>query len=166
MTDPERLARRAAGGDLGAAMRLVELLKRRMVAGDQEALAASAKSKLTDGDVGSVMIDELVVLRVVDPGMADLALNRLAGKPSYSATFDGSNEFRPAVCPSCGGVPRGEVNTMEGIAEFEEGRFEYAGWTDHDWSTQRGLVGPNGGCVVACREGHRWEVFPVRLGGT
>lgn len=158
MADTERLARRAAGGDLNAARRLVEALERQL--GGQEDLVASARSKLRDGEAGSITIDELVALRVADSAMADEALKRLHGKPA-GPKIDGRTEFRPAVCPTCSRVPRGEVNTVEAIAEFEGGRFEYSGWTQNTWETQRVVVGPRGGRVVTCSEGHQWEVFAV-----
>lgn len=58
-------------------------------------------------------------------------------------------------CPSCGGEPRGTVESVPGCAllNFDEsGRAEYAGETDIEWDGQTTDTTEDGRLLLLCDE--------------
>lgn len=64
------------------------------------------------------------------------------------------------LCPECGRVAAGTVDTVPGLSEFsevsEDGDTCYSGYTRMWHEEQRSDETPEG-TLVACEEGHEWR---------
>ena len=69
-------------------------------------------------------------------------------------------KYAVSKCPTCGGPPVAEVNTvpvLAGLVENEDGGFDYSGNSKVDWNAQQAWLDEDGFMVVHCAEHHSWE---------
>ena len=69
-------------------------------------------------------------------------------------------KYTVSKCPTCGGLPVAERNTVPvfaGVVENEDGGFDYSGNSKVDWNAQEAWLDGNGFTVVHCAEHHSWE---------
>ena len=69
-------------------------------------------------------------------------------------------KYKMSRCPTCGGLPVAELNTVPvvaGLVENEDGGFDYSGNSEVDWNAQEAWLDENGLTVVHCAERHSWE---------
>ncbi|MBI2987349.1 MAG: hypothetical protein HYY45_11335 [Deltaproteobacteria bacterium] len=62
-------------------------------------------------------------------------------------------------CPTCGGLPVAEVNTVPvfaGLVQNEDGGFDYSGNSKVDWNAQEAWRDEDDFTVVHCAELHSW----------
>jgi hypothetical protein len=72
-------------------------------------------------------------------------------------------KFNPCRCPECGQDPMGLVESLEGIALFQElfegdePNCEYSGETEVDWDSQRSVRDGAGMVRLVCHLRHEWK---------
>ena len=69
-------------------------------------------------------------------------------------------KYTVSRCPTCGGPPVAEFNTVPvfaGVVENEDGGFDYSGNSKVDWNAQQAWLDEDGLMVVHCAEHHSWE---------
>lgn len=69
-------------------------------------------------------------------------------------------KFEPFNCPKCGLAARGTVESLSGVAEFndadEEGNVEYSGNTEVFWDGQMTETDEEGNVALVCLNGDEW----------
>lgn len=69
-------------------------------------------------------------------------------------------KYAPMICPVCAAPPRGKVETLMAVAEFEtdetDGSVDYSGYTDVCWDTQAPILDIYGRVTLICAAGHQW----------
>ena len=75
-------------------------------------------------------------------------------------------KYTVSRCPTCGGLPVAELNTVPvfaGLVENEEEGFDYSGNSKVDWNAQQAWLDEDGFAVVGCAEQHSvsgaWHVL-------
>ena len=68
-------------------------------------------------------------------------------------------QFSPSVCPQCGGLPKGTVEDLEGVAKLEAdgSGFSYTGYTEVEWNSQKSRRDGSGRFTLVCRDEHLWK---------
>ena len=69
-------------------------------------------------------------------------------------------KYTVSRCPTCGGPPVAELNTVPvfaSLVENEGGRFDYSGNSNVDWNAQQAWLDEDAFTVVHCAEYHSWE---------
>ena len=69
-------------------------------------------------------------------------------------------KYTVSKCPTCGGLPVAERNTVPvfaGLVENDDGGFDYSGNSKVDWNAQQTWLDEDGFAVVGCAEHHSWE---------
>ena len=68
--------------------------------------------------------------------------------------------FDPLLCPECGEMARGTVETITGVAEFDaadDGTVTFSGYTHVWWEEQRTIEDAGGNVRLVCHNGHDWS---------
>jgi hypothetical protein len=69
-------------------------------------------------------------------------------------------KYTVSRCPTCGGLPVAELNTVPvfaSLVENDDGGFDYSGNSEVDWNSQEPWLDEDGLTVVHCAEHHSWE---------
>lgn len=69
-------------------------------------------------------------------------------------------KYAVSKCPTCGGRPVAELNTVPvfaGLIEDGGGGFDYSGNSKVDWNAQELWLDEDGLTVLHCADFHSWE---------